>query len=153
MRTTARVFVALWYLLGWLFHVYLALSSPTTYAVFGETGLLPGFPDFWQNTVMPNIVLLASLLAGFELTVGILLISRDPFVKPGLVLSLAFNLFLVQMGLGFPAADATQDILANRLPNLMFVAIQVPLLWGTYKESLVTLIRRRFGVVQAKSAG
>ena len=47
VRTYARTFVALWYVLGWLSHVYLALFAPGTYAVFGATAIIPGFAHLW----------------------------------------------------------------------------------------------------------
>ena len=135
-RTFARSFVALWYLLGWLSHVYLALFAPETYRVFGSTALIPGFANLWQTGVMPNIVFFALALAVFEVMVGGLLISEGRWVTAGLGLSLLFNAFLVQLGLGYPAPSAANDFMVNRLPNLVFMALQLPLLWGRNDQSL-----------------
>ena len=144
VRNLIRLFIAPWYLLGWLSHVYLALMSPDTYWIFGDTALFPGFADFWFNVVMPNIVLFALLLAAFELSVGCLLIGKGKWVKAGLTLSILFNLFLVQLGLSYPAADWQSDFLVNRLSNLIFVALQVPLLWGWDEQTLPEAIRGWF---------
>jgi hypothetical protein len=144
MRNAIRTFVALWYLLGWLLHIYLGLRAPETYRVFGETSLFPAFTVFWRTIVMPNITFFALLLAAFELLVGCLLVSTGKWVKIGLVFSLLFNLFLVQMGLGYPAQVPLADLLVNRLPNLFFVALQFPLLFGQDKRSIPTVIRDRF---------
>lgn len=46
------------------------------------------------------------------------------------MLSILFNLGLVQMGLGFPAPDPLTSFMVNRGPNLLFIALQVPLLLG-----------------------
>jgi hypothetical protein len=130
MRKVIRLFVAPWYLLGWLSHVYLGLVNPKIYAVFGETAIIPGFAGFWNSVIMPSITFFAFLLAAFEILVGCLLLSEGKWVKAGVVLSILFNLFLIQMGLGIPATAGWQDFVSNRLPNLIFTAIQIPLLWG-----------------------
>jgi hypothetical protein len=141
IRTFTRTFVALWYLLGWVSHVYLAFFSPETYRVFGATALIPGVAGLWQTLVMPNIVMLALLLAGFEVLVGVLLISRGRWVKLGLGLSLLFNLFLVQQGLGYAATSPANDFMVNRLPNLIFMGLQLPLIWGHDDQSLPAALR------------
>lgn len=144
MRNFLRGFVAIWYLLGWISHVYLGLANPQIYAVFGKTALIPGYADLWQNFVMPRITFFCFLLAAFEIVVGLLLINKGKWVKYGLILSLAFNLFLVQMGLGAADAKGWESFLMNRAANLVFIAIQIPLLWGTDEKTLSEVIRNRF---------
>ena len=141
LRTFARSFVALWYLLGWLSHVYLALFAPETYRVFGSTALIPGFTNLWSTLIMPNIRFFALALATFEVLVGALLISQGRWVKAGLGLSLLFNAFLVQLGLGYPASSGLNDFMVNRLPNVVFIGLQLPLLWGRDDESLLGALR------------
>jgi len=142
MRNKLRSFVALWYLLGWLSHVYLGLFKPEFYQNFGYTALWPGFTQIWQTMIMPHIGLFALLLAVFEIAVGLLLINKGNWVKLGLVLSIGFQLFLVQLGLSFPAETLLADFLVNRLPNLAFILIQIPLLWGWDEETILETIRR-----------
>lgn len=149
MRNFLRGFVALWYLLDWMIHAYLALFAPSTYEVFGHTSLIPGYESFWQYLIMPRIIFFALLLAAFEITVGLLLINRGKWVKYGLVLSVAFNLFLVQMGLASPGLTGWQDFVANRMPNLIFIALQIPLFFGDDKITLVQSIKKRFSQVKA----
>ena len=144
IRNVVRTFVALWYLLGWLLHVYLGLSAPETYRLFGETALISACTIFWHNIVMPYITVFALLLAAFEVLVGCLLISKEKWVKIGLIFSILFNLFLVQMGLGYPAPDPLTNFLVNRLPNLIFIALQIPLLWGWDERSVLECVRDRF---------
>ena len=141
MRDIVRLLVAPWYLLGWLSHVYLGLYNPEIYDPFGQTALIPAFTSFWYNVVMPQITAFALLLAAFEVVVGILLIGKGRSVKIGLSLSIAFNLFLVQLGLSYPAPDGLLDFLANRLPNLIFIVLQIPLLWGQHTTWLPVVIR------------
>lgn len=144
MRDIVRLLITPWYLLGWLSHVYLGLYNPEIYHPFGQTALIPAFADFWYGVVMPHITVFALLLAAFEVMVGILLVSKGTWVKVGLVLSIAFGLFLIQLGLAYPASDRFSDFLVNRLPNLLFLFLQIPLLWGQDKRSLFEAIRGWF---------
>ncbi len=141
LKDIDRAFIALWYLLGWVSHVYLGLFSPGTYRTFGDTALIPGYTDFWRSVMMPSISFFAVLLAVFEIIVGLLLISKGKWVKYGLVLSLLFNLFLVQMGLSYLTPDPWSSFMVNRLPNIIFMLLQAPLLWGKYERSLPRIIQ------------
>ena len=143
MKNVLRTFVACWYLLGWMVHVYLAITSPQIYEVFGTTGLIPGYDQFWNNWIMPNITFWTILLAAFELCVGLLLIYKGKWVKIGLVFSILFNGFLIQMGLGSETNTFWSDFLSNRLPNLIMVMLQFPLLWGTYYQSIIESIKSK----------
>jgi hypothetical protein len=140
MRNVIRIIVAPWYLLGWLSHVYLALVMPEIYRGFGDTALFPGFRDLWRTLVMPEIVFFALVLAAFEVVVGILIIGKGTPVKYGLAASILFNLFLVQLGLAGQTSDWVSDLLVNRLPNLVFIAIQIPLLFCTFERSLFEVL-------------
>lgn len=148
MRNVMRSFIALWYLLGWLSHVYLGLFAPEIYRSMGDTAIIPAYTVFWHDPVMPFISIFALMLAGFEVIVGCLLISKGKWVKIGLILSLLFNLFLVQMGLGYPTVDPLTNFLVNRLPNLIFIALQVPLLWGWDEHSIPATLRNQFSRIQ-----
>jgi hypothetical protein len=135
-KNIIRLLVVPWYLLGWISHVWLGLSSPETYRAFGSTSLFPAYTDFWNGFIMPNILFFALLLAAFEITVGCLLSSKGKWVKIGLVFSFLFNLFLIQMGLGFVTSDPWSSFAGNRLANLLFIALQIPLLRGDFDKSL-----------------
>jgi hypothetical protein len=145
MKNAARFFVAPWYLLGWILHLYLALTNPEMYRGFGSTALIPAFRDLWQIFIMPNIVFFGLILAGFEFLVGLLIVSKGKQVKHGLIASVLFNLFLVQLGLSGQATDWVSDFLLNRLPNLIFMAIQVPLFFCEFDRSLSEIVLGWFG--------
>lgn len=139
-----RIFIALWYFGGCAIHVECALSRPGIYARFADATLFPLMGRVWTALVMPHISTFALLLAAFELTVGILLLSNGRAVKIALTSSLLFNLFLVQLGLGYPAAPGSlQDFELNRLSNVLFILVQMPLFWARFDKSLATLIRSR----------
>ncbi len=143
MKNYLRSFIAAFYLLGWISHVYLAVFNPQIYSVFGTTALIPGYQVFWQNFIMPHISLFAVLLAGFEIFVGIALLYKNHWVKIGLIFSILFNLFLVQMGLGIVTQGFWSDFLSNRLPNLIFIALQLPLLREIFSSSLFETFKRK----------
>ncbi len=91
---------------------------------------------------MPHIAFFALSLAAFEMAVGILILSKGRYVKIGLTASVAFNLFLVQLGLGSPEIQGSErDFLVNRLPTLLFALLQCPLFWVHFDYSLPTLLR------------
>ena len=92
---------------------------------------------------MPRITVLALLLAVFELAVGLLLITKGKWVKLGLVLSIGFSLFLIQLGLAIPAEDLSMDIYFNRFPNIVFVFLQLYLVFQSYPETIYEVIRER----------
>lgn len=153
MRIGIRSFVALWYLLGWISHVYLGLFAPTTYRSFGETALFPAYTNLWQKFVMPHITFYTLLLAVFEIVVGYLLVSKGMAVKIGVICSILFNIFLVQMGLGYIANDRWQSFMINRAPNMIFVGLQMPLLWGWDEKSVSEAIKGWFLAKKRKNQG
>jgi hypothetical protein len=140
MKNAVRFFIAPWYLIGWILHAYLAVTNPGIYRAFGSTALIPAFRELWQAFIMPNIVFFALILAAFEFFVGLLIIGKWEQVKYGLVASILFNLFLVQLGLSAQGTDWVSDVLMNRLPNLFFIAIQIPLLFSEFDRSLFEAI-------------
>jgi hypothetical protein len=140
----ARVFFALWYLLGSLVHIKFVLTDTRVYAQFGSSSLFTAIRDLWTSIVMPHITFFALVLAAFEMATGILILSKGRFVKSGLAASVSFNLFLLQLGLGWPAIPGTwSDFVHNRLPNLLFALLQLPLFRVRFDESLPELLRIR----------
>jgi hypothetical protein len=142
-----RVFLALWYLGGSFIHLQCGLYRPFIYSRFRLAPLYPLIGRFWDGSVMPHITAFALLLAAFELAVAILLLSRGRAVTLALTASLLFNLFLVQLGLGYPAPPGSlRDFVLNRLPNLLFILVQLPLYWVRFDKSLLALVRARFRI-------
>jgi hypothetical protein len=139
ISNAARVFFALWYLLGSLVHVKFGLTNNHIYEPFGRTSLLAASGELWTKVVMPHIAFFALLLAAFEMAVGL---SKGRYVKIGLTASVLFNLFLVQLGLGSPEIQGSErDLLVNRLPTLLFALLQCPLFWVHFDNSLPALLR------------
>ncbi len=145
LKNSLRTFIALWYLLGWTVHVIISVIAPQPqlYLNFGATTLFSFSRTLWQTIVVPNIMLFGPLCAAFELTVGILMAGKGVRVKIALVASLVFNAFLLQLGLAMPAEGWAADFLYNRLPVLIFAAVQVPLLWCTFDRTLPEVFTAR----------
>ncbi len=145
LKNSLRTFIALWYLLGWVVHIFISVivPQPQLYLNFGATSLFPFTRSLWQTIVVPNILLFGPLCAVFELTVGILMAGKGVRVKVALAASLIFNAFLLQLGLAMPAEGWAADFFTNRLPVLIFAAVQVPLLWGTYDYTIPELVVAR----------
>ncbi len=97
----ARLFFALWYLLGSLSHVWYGIMDNQMYWRFGRTSIFEASHDLWVSIIMPHIMLFALLLAAFEMATGILVLSKGRLAWIGLGASVLFNLYLVQLGLGF----------------------------------------------------
>lgn len=144
MKNVIRFLIVPWYLLGALLHVYLVFYNPEIYANFGNTALIPAYGFIWRVMVMPNILYFALALAAFELTVGMLLIGKGEYVKFALTASILFNIFLVQLGLSIPTTSVLSDFMMNRLPNLIFIAAQIPLLFCAFDCSLAESVNSIF---------
>lgn len=143
-RNLLRLFIALWFLLGWMTHVYLVTTNPEIYRSFGNSAIFPAYTAFWNNVVMPNIRVFATLLVLFEIAVGCLISSRGKWVKIGLMFSILFSLFLIQMGLSYTTPDAWINFAGNRLPNILFIALELPLFRGSFEKSLPAVIKGWF---------
>jgi hypothetical protein len=93
---------------------------------------------------MPHIAFFALVVAAFEMTTGILILSKGKYVKIGLTASLLFNLFLVQLGLGYAVPPwSVSNLVQKRLANLLFVVLQFPLFWIQFDKSFAELLRGR----------
>ena len=140
----ARLFFALWYLFGSLSHVWYGLTNNHIYGVFSRTSIFAVSRELWGSVVMPHITSFALLLAAFEMATGILILARGKLVPIGLIASVSFNGFLVQLGLGFPEVLwSGRDFLLNRLSCSLFALLQLPLFWVRYDLSLPAFLRAR----------
>jgi hypothetical protein len=124
--------------------VRFGLTDNHIYETFGRTSLFAFSRELWTSLVMPHITFFALLLAAFELATGILILSKGRYVQAGFTASVLFNLFLVQLGLGYPETLGTgRDFFLNRMPTLLFALLQWPFLWVHFERSLPELLRAR----------
>jgi len=140
----ARLFFALWYLLGSLVHVKYGLTNNHIYEIFGRTSMFVVSRELWASVVMPHVTYFALLLAAFEMATGILILSKGRLARIGLAASVLFNLFLVQLGLGFPEVLwSGRDFVLNRLTCLLFAILQLPLFWVSFDLSFPGFLHTR----------
>ena len=140
------MFFALWYLLGSLVHIKYGLTNNHVYEAFGTTSLFAASRELWISVVMPHIVFFALLLAAFELAAGTLILGKGRYVTVGLAASVLFNLFLVQLGLGFAEVPwSGRDFLLNRMSTLLFALLQLPLFWVHFDKTFPQFTRARLG--------
>jgi hypothetical protein len=140
----ARLFFALRYLLGSLSHVFYGITNNHIYEIFGRTSIFAVSRTLWSSVVMPYITFLALLLAAFEMATGILILSKGRLAWIGLGSGVLFNLFLVQLGLGFSEDPwSGRDFLLNRLSCSLFAVLQLPLFWVRFDLSFPGFLRAR----------
>ena len=138
----ARMFFAPWYFVGSLIHAWCGLTNGRVYEVLGRSGMFAVSRELWGTVVMPHITFLALLLAAFEMATGIMMLSKSRCVHYALGASILFNLFLVQLGLGFQAVPwSGRDFFLNRLSCLLFAALQVPLFWVDFDLTFPGFLR------------
>ena len=93
---------------------------------------------------MPHILFFALLLAAFELSTGTLILGKGRYVTVGLAASVLFNMFLVQLGLGFAETPwFGRDFLLNRMSTLLFALLQLPLFWVHFDKTFPQFTRAR----------
>ena len=140
----ARLFFALWYLLGSLSHVWYGLTNNHIYEIFGRTSIFAVSRNLWVAVVMPHITFFALVLAVFEMSTGVLILSKGRLARFGLGASVLFNLFLVQLGLGFHEVPwSARDLVLNRLSCTLFAILQLPLFWARFDSSFPEFLRAR----------
>jgi hypothetical protein len=82
--------------------------------------------------VVPHLGFWLGLTVFFELTTGILILSKGIWVRLGLVLAILFFLFLVPFWWE-----------GGAMINIVFALIVAPLLRYDYDMSIIDLLRRR----------
>lgn len=121
-----RGFFALVFIAGGVAHFILGRVDPGGYAVFADTALLPWLNDLWHSFVMPNIGWLTVVLGVYEVLCGVgILFKRTSAVAVwGMI---AFLVFILVLGYGFPTATFTEDLLKNRLFTVVMIGLLLPL--------------------------
>lgn len=120
------------YLAGAAVNAFLVLTQPQIYESFADMALIPLYRDLWQSLVVPYLGLWLALTIAFEVTTGILILSKGVRVKVGLGLGILFCLILVPFWWQ-----------GGALSNIVLAVVQALLLRYEYDTSLVDLVRRR----------
>ena len=133
-----RFFFGVFFLLGAGFNTVLTIIDYESYKKGGATAWPPFLQDFWNTTVVTNMVTFLILFIVIEVVLGLLLLGKYTMVKIGLAGAILFSAGLLFLGLGYP-----QDAWAPRIPNMVFAFICFLLLFGFYPYTLWETIRRK----------
>ena len=96
----ARITFGILYLGGALANITLTvLNGPESYHSFADGTLLSFYREAWATLVVPIMTLFIALLIAFEITLGMLFITKRRFMKIALVLSIIFCLGTAPFGL------------------------------------------------------
>jgi hypothetical protein len=129
-----RIGIGFIYLAGAAVNAFLGLSQPQSYEPFADMTLVPLYRDLWQSLVVPYLGFWLALTIAFEVTTGILILSKGVRVKVGLGLGILFCLILVPFWWQ-----------GGALSNIVLAVVQAILLRYDYDTSLVDLVRPRRG--------
>jgi hypothetical protein len=124
-----RIALGLLYLAASVFNLIVTLprsiSNPQFYTQWVANPLIPFYKTFFRDVVTPYAPFLTALVALYEITLGVLILSRGIAVKIGLLGGIFFNLLLAPMWIG------------QTFPNLLLAVLHVPLLWQDFKTPFV----------------
>ncbi|MDO5052623.1 MAG: hypothetical protein Q4E05_07010 [Pseudoclavibacter sp.] len=126
-RRAVRLLFGAVFVVGGVVHLVLGRSHPESYAVFGDTALLPQLDQLWRSFVVPRIAWLTVLLGLLEIVWGLGMAWRRTLALAAWSM-LLFLLFVTVLGYGWPASSPLEDVLKNRLPTLVMAAMLLPLL-------------------------
>jgi hypothetical protein len=127
-----RVLFGFMLLAGAAVNTYLGLTRPDLYASFADAALLKLYNSLWQSLILPYLGVWLALVVAFELTTGLLILSRGVWVKVGLAAALLFFLFLVPFWWQ-----------GGALINVLFIVVVAWLLRYDYDRSILDIIAGR----------
>lgn len=123
--TVIRTLFGIIFVGGSFVHLYGGLSSPHSYAAFGDTAW-PPLDLLWAGFVMPNIGWLAPCMAAFELAVGVGALLHAPWNRLAVLAMTCFFAFITVLGYAFPTSGLLEDFLVNRAFSLVMILLVVP---------------------------
>ena len=124
-----RLVFAVLFFVGAGVNAYLALGVPEVYEQFADFSFLRVYRSLWRGLVLPRLRLWVGLVIIFEVVVGVLLLSADPYATLGLVLAAAYTAFLVPFWWG-----------GGGLINILLFLLMLWLLRFPYTRSIPSLL-------------
>ncbi len=110
-------------------NAYLVLGVPEVCEQLADFSFLRLYRSLWRGLVLPRLRLWVALVIVFEVAVGMLLLSADPYATLGLVLAAAYTAFLVPFWWG-----------GGELVNIVLFLVMLWLLRFAYTESIPPLL-------------
>lgn len=124
-----RLILAIAFFAGAGVNAYLALGVPEVYERFADFAFLRVYRSLWWGLVLPRLRLWIALVILYEIGVGVLLLSSDPYATIGLALAAAYTALLVPFWWG-----------GGGLINVLLFLLMVWLLRFSYSESIPSLL-------------
>ncbi|MBN1996665.1 hypothetical protein JW935_03865 [candidate division KSB1 bacterium] len=90
-----RFIIAILFLTGAMINTIFLISSPHVFKEFAVDAFLPIYKQLWSSLVYPHLTVFVGLVALFELSLTILLLSKGVKVKTGFILATVFMPTLV----------------------------------------------------------
>ena len=114
----ARIIFGIIYLLGAGFNIFIVVTEGwQTYIGFADATFFPWYREAWIAVAAPNITLIVVPLIVFEISLGLLFITRRKYLKIALILGILFCL-------------ASMPTMVQAIyTNLLLALIQAFLLW------------------------
>ncbi|AKK04790.1 DoxX protein [Corynebacterium mustelae] len=134
-RSIVRTLFAVIFISGGFSHLVLGRTHPESYAVFGDTALIPSLSNLWSDFVMPNIGWLTIVLGCYEVVAGVLLLMSRSKARLGAYMMLAFLGFITIVGYGFPTTSIVEDLLKNRIITIVMALLLIPVVLESSPKS------------------
>ncbi len=90
-----RIIFSIKFLIGSITNFLILIFKPGLYTTFADLSLLEAYRTAWADVVLPNLNVMILIVAAFEFALAILIASKEGAVQTGLVLAMAFMLFLI----------------------------------------------------------
>ncbi len=131
----SRISLGVFYLVACVFNFFHTINNTQyLWAVCLENVHFSFYKDFLEQIVIPNEQLIILLVVVFEFTVGVLILSKEIFVKIGLLLAILWVLIIAPF---LPWVDI--------LGHLLLGTFQVLLLIGNYDTTVLEIIQSKIG--------
>ena len=140
-RAIVRAVFVVIFISGGFSHFMLGRTHPESYAVFGNTALIPSFSTLWSDFVMPNIGWLTIVLGCYEIVARSLILMTSSKVRLGACMMLAFLIFITIVGYGFPTTSIIEDLLKNRIITVVMALLLIPVIMESSPKSWRTMWR------------
>lgn len=126
-----RAFIGIAYLAAAVFNTLYTLPRSDQLDGYAEGAWFSFLEDFMNDVFMPNGDLFMVLVIVFEVAVGILILSRDPYVSAGVTASVVWVIAVLPF-LAWPYL----------LTNIALIALQGGLLFRRYDTSVWQMINK-----------
>lgn len=131
----SRISLGVFYLVAGVFNLFHTVNNTQyLWAVCLENVHFSFYKEFLEQIVIPNEKLIILLVVVFEFTVGVLILSKEIFVKIGLMLAIFWVLIIAPF---LPWVDI--------LGHLLLGTFQALLLIGKYDTTVLEIIQSKIG--------